>query len=52
MDYLIIAIAALAAFSGAFLGSRWVKKVTIHTLQVAVAAMLFLIAILLGLGII
>jgi hypothetical protein len=29
-----------------------VKKVTIHALQVVVAAMLFLIALLLGLGII
>lgn len=48
----LIAAATLAAFTGAFLGSRWVKKVTIRTLQVAVAAMLFLIAILLGLGLI
>ena len=48
----LIVVATLAAFTGAFLGSRLVKKVTIRTLQVLVAAMLFLIAILLGSGII
>jgi len=51
-NFSLIAAATLAAFTGAFLASRWVKKVTIRTLQVAVAAMLFLIAILLGLGLI
>lgn len=48
----LIAVATLSAFIGAFLGSRLVKKITIRTLQVAVAVMLSLIAILLGVGII
>jgi uncharacterized protein len=48
----LILVATLAAFLGAFAGSRLVKKVTIHALQIVVAAMLFLIALLLGLGII
>jgi uncharacterized membrane protein YfcA len=47
----LILVATLAAFTGAFLGSRLVKKVTIRTVQVLVAGMLFLIAILLGIGI-
>lgn len=46
----LISVATLAAFSGAFAGSRLMKKVTIRTVQVTVAALLFLIAILLGLG--
>lgn len=48
----LIAVATLAAFIGAFWGSRLVKKVTIRSLQALVAIMLFLIAILLGGGII
>lgn len=48
----LIATATLAAFLGAFLGSRWVKKVTIHTLRKAVAGMLLLVAVLLGSGLI
>lgn len=48
----LILIATLAAFTGAFWGSRLVKKVTLRTVQVMVAIMLFLIAILLGSGII
>jgi uncharacterized membrane protein YfcA len=48
----LILVATLAAFTGAFWGSRLVKKVTLRTVQVLVAVMLFLIAILLGSGII
>ncbi|HSH12676.1 MAG TPA: sulfite exporter TauE/SafE family protein [Desulfurivibrionaceae bacterium] len=48
----LILVAILAAFAGVFLGSRLVKKVTIRSLQVLVAVMLFLIAILLGGGMI
>lgn len=51
-DPALIVVAILAAFTGAFWGSRLVKKVTIRSLQVLVAVMLFLIAILLGGGII
>ncbi len=52
MNLPLIAIATMAAFIGAFIGSRWVKKVTMRTLQIAVATMLLLIAILLALGLI
>lgn len=45
-------VATLAAFLGAFLGNRLVAKVTIRSVQVVVAIMLFLIAISLGMGII
>jgi len=48
----LIMVATLAAFTGVFWGSRLVRKVTFRTLQVLVAIMLFLIAILLGGGII
>lgn len=48
----LIAVVTLAAFLGAFIGSRLVRKITIQTIQTAVAVMLFLIALLLGLGLI
>ena len=48
----LILIATLAAFIGAFGGSRLLRKVTLRAVQVLVAVMLFLIAILLGSGII
>lgn len=48
----LILAATLAAFLGAFLGSRLVRKVTIQEVRGAVAALLMLIAALLGLGII
>lgn len=42
--------ATLAAFAGTFLGSRLVKKVTIRFLQVIVSALLLLVALGLGAG--
>ena len=42
--YLLLA-AVLAAFTGAFVGSRLLKKITMETVQKIVAVMLFLIAI-------
>lgn len=48
----LMVVAILAAFLGAFFGNRWVKKVTIRTLQKVVAAMLFFIAVLLGAGLV
>jgi uncharacterized protein len=48
----MIAAATLAAFIGAFAGSRLLGKVTIHTVRIIVAVMLLLIALLLGLGLI
>ncbi len=42
----------LCAFAGAWLGNRWIKKVTIENIQVLVSALLFLIALGLASGII
>jgi len=52
-DYFsLMVVAVAAAFLGVFLGSRMMKKVTMHTVQMIVSAMLFIIAVLLGAGII
>ena len=44
--------ATLAAITGAFIGSRLLKKITFRFIQVLVAIMLMLISVALGLGII
>lgn len=49
---LLLLAAIVAAFSGAFIGNRLVKKVTMRTIQVIVSIMLFGIAGALGTGII
>lgn len=51
-NFPLIVAATLAAFAGAFVGTKLVKKVTIRSLQVFVAILLFIFSILLGLGII
>lgn len=48
----IILAATLAAFAGAYIGNRLIKKVTIDSLQKIVAIFLILIALMLGTGII
>lgn len=48
----LIAIASLAAFVGAFTGRRILKKITLHSVQLIVAGLLFFIATGLILGII
>ncbi len=48
----LVGAATLAAFLGAFIGSRLVKKITIRALQLAVAVMLLGLSVLLGAGII
>lgn len=48
----LIFIATLAAFIGVYFGNKWVKKITITTLQKMVAFMIIIFAIGLGLGII
>jgi hypothetical protein len=48
----LILVATVAAFIGAFAGRRLLHKVTIRAVQITVAALLFLIALLLGLGLI
>ncbi len=51
-NYALIIAATLSAFAGAYIGNRLLKKVTIKTVQYVVAIMLYIFAILLGLGII
>lgn len=49
---LLLTATVLAAFSGAFLGNRLLKKVTMRFIQVLVALMLLGIAVVLGMGLI
>ena len=51
-DFQLIAAATFSAFVGAYFGSKMITKITVSTVQKLVAAMLFLFAILLILGII
>ncbi len=51
-NYPLIISATLAAFAGAFIGNKLLKKITIKTIQLLVALLLFIFSILLGLGII
>jgi uncharacterized protein len=48
----VLFVATLAAFLGAYIGNKLLKKVTLKTVQLSVAAFLFVIALLLGAGII
>ncbi len=48
----MLAAAILAAFSGAFLGNRLLKKVTLRAIQILVAVMLLGISAGLALGLI
>ena len=45
LDYGLLAVAVLAAFAGALLGNRYLKKMTMPGIQRLVAALLFLVAI-------
>ncbi len=48
----LLAIAVVSAFAGVFFGSRVLAKVTMNKLQMVVTIMLFVIALLLGLGLV
>jgi uncharacterized membrane protein YfcA len=50
--YGLVAAAAAAAFLGSFLGSRWIGKVTLSTVQRLVGSLLLLVAIAIGAGLI
>jgi uncharacterized membrane protein YfcA len=43
---------SLAAFLGAFIGKRMLKKVTMRGIQVTVGVMLLLLAVALGMGLV
>jgi uncharacterized membrane protein YfcA len=52
-DNVVLVIAAtVSAFAGAYLGNRLLKKVTLKTVQVIVTAMIFILSIALGLGLV
>ncbi|MFH1829616.1 MAG: sulfite exporter TauE/SafE family protein [Pseudomonadota bacterium] len=48
----LIVAGTIAAFIGSFIGSRLLKKVTMHSMQIIIGVMLFVLAFALGLGII
>jgi hypothetical protein len=48
----LVVAGSLAAFLGAFIGSRLLKKVTMRGIQTAVGIMLFLLSIALGVGLV
>ena len=48
----LLIVATLAAFIGAYLGNKMLKKITMQFVRITVSIMLFLIALGLGLGII
>ncbi len=46
----LVIAGSLAAFAGAFIGSRILKKITMRTIQIVVGVMLFLLSIGIGTG--
>lgn len=48
----LLALACLAAFAGAFLGRRLLRKVTLRAVQVLVAGLLLLLSLALGAGLV
>ena len=51
-NLLLVIVATLSAFSGALLGNRLLKKVTLQGVQIFVTTMLIILAIIIGTGII
>ena len=49
-NFALLAVATLSAITGAFLGKKMLKKVTLRGIQLLVAIMLLLLAVALGLG--
>jgi len=52
LNYNLLVAATLSAFTGAYLGNKFLKKITIQTLQYIVAFMLIVFSILLAFGIV
>jgi len=48
----LVIAGSLAAFAGAFIGSRLLKKITMRTIQILVGVMLLVLAVAIGIGII
>lgn len=51
VDWLLVAIASFSAFSGAFIGSRLIKKLTLRSIQFSVSCLLVIVALGLMAGI-
>jgi uncharacterized protein len=51
INYYLIGTSVLCAFAGAYLGNKFLKKVTVGTIQKLVTAFLLIFAVLLGAGI-
>jgi uncharacterized protein len=49
---LLLVVATLSAFAGAYIGAKFLKKVTLEAVQYFTAAMIVVFALMLGLGII
>lgn len=52
IDFMLLVSATLSAFTGAFLGNRMLRKITIKTLQLVIGVLLMIFSILLALGIV
>ncbi len=51
LDYPILTTATIMAFIGAYIGNKFLKKITIHTIQIVVGILLIIFSLLLGVGI-
>lgn len=49
---MLLSVASFCAFTGAWIGNHFIKKVTLHSIQMIVSILLFLIAIALAAGVI
>ena len=45
VDWLLVGVATISAFVGAFIGARLVKKLTIHSIQIIVSVLLVIVAL-------
>ncbi len=52
LNYYMLITATVMAFFGAYIGNKFLKKITIDTIQLVVGILLILFAVLLGIGII
>ncbi len=51
LNYPMLITASAMAFIGAYIGNKFLKKITIHTIQIVVGVLLIVFSVLLGLGI-
>ncbi|WP_109298787.1 sulfite exporter TauE/SafE family protein [Aquimarina sp. AU474] len=51
LNYPMLVTATVMAFVGAYLGNKFLKKITINTIQIVVGVLLIVFSILLGIGI-